>query len=120
MALPVSNTTCDIYRSTSPSPPNPPDVADVPCYFSAKGASTLTTPYYTHKLLIGPDVDIRDDYTPGSMSAGANCDRVYVPDQTSPTYYRVLLVRRVGRGTALDHKECLLQRVATTWPSDDV
>jgi hypothetical protein len=49
-----------------------------------------------------------------------NADKVFVPDELSPVTYRVLLVRRIGRSTSQDFKECLLVRTAVTWPTDDL
>jgi hypothetical protein len=119
MALPARNTTCDIFRATT-LPPDPPEVAGVPCFLLPKGRSTLTTPHYTHVLLVGPEVDIRDHYAPGSLGYGATADKVFLPDASSPVTFRVVLVRRVGRGTAADHKECLLVREFITWPTNEV
>jgi hypothetical protein len=121
MALPTSNTTCDIYR-TGRSPPAAPDVAGVKCYLAPKGQSSLTTQYYTHVMLVAPTTDVRDDLVASGLTVGPNADTVYVPDKTG-VMYQVLLVRRDGRGTALDHKEVLLlRRVSPTnfWPSDNV
>jgi len=119
MALPVSNTTCDIYRAAN-SPPAVPDVAGVKAFLLPRGRSDRTTPHYTHVLLVGPTVDIRDHYAPGSLSYGVNADKVFLPDASAVATFRVVLVRRVGRGTAVDHKECLLIREFVTWPTDEV
>ncbi len=119
MTLPATNTTCDIYRSGN-SPPAAPDVAGVACYFAPKGRSTLTTPNFTHILLVPATTDIRDQYTPGSLTYGGTSDKVYIPDKTSNVMYRVVLVRRVALGTSLDHKEVLLVRQTTTWPTNDL
>jgi hypothetical protein len=122
MALPYSNTTCDIYRANS-GPPAAPDVPGVKCALEPRGQSSLTTPAYTHVLLVGPTVDVRDGFTPGTFSFDPNrADVVYIPDRNGVKYV-VVLVRRQGRGTALDHKQVLLQRVAGTqvnWPTNDV
>src|SRR5437660_278574 len=108
MAVPYTNTTCDIYRNGN-SPPAAPDVAGVPCALVPKGRSTLTTDRMTHVLLVGPTVDVRDAYRSGSQAWMASVgDSVYVPDRNG-VRYDVVLVRRVGRGTALDHKEAHLQ-----------
>src|SRR5262245_51115773 len=115
----MTNTTCDIYRSTS-APPAAPAVAGVKCFFAPKGRSNLTTPYFTHVLLVPATTDIRDAYTAGSLTYGVNADAVYIPDQNSAVRWRVVLVRRINRGGALDHKEVLLVRQAATWPTDDV
>jgi hypothetical protein len=117
MSLPSSNTTCDIYRAGN-TPPNLPDVAAVKCYLSPKGASTLTTQNYTHLMLVGPTVDIRDGS--GYLNPGTNPDTIYVPDLNGVAY-TVILVRRKARGTALDLKEVLLKRSSSvTWPTDNV
>jgi hypothetical protein len=119
MALPTSNTTCDIYRAAN-SPPAPPDVAAERAFLMPRGRSDLTTPHYTHVLLVGPTVDIRDHYAPGSLDYGVNADKVFLPDAAAVVTFRVVLVRRVGRGTAADHKECLLVREFVTWPTNEV
>jgi hypothetical protein len=119
MAVPYTNTTCDVYRSGH-APPAAPDVAGLPCALVPKGASVLTSGQYTHLLLVAPNADVRDDYNPGALAAGPNADRVYVPDRTG-TLFLVVLVRRKGRGTALDHKEVLLVREGgVTWPNDNL
>jgi hypothetical protein len=120
MALPASNTTCDIYRSGN-APPASPDVPGVKCYLGPKGASTLTTQNYTHVLLLPPTTDVRDDYAQGFV-AGANADHVWIPNKNG-TRFDVVLVRRIGRGTSLDHKYVLLVRVPGSnvpWPTDNV
>jgi hypothetical protein len=62
MALPMlPNTTCDIYR-TGTGPPNAPAVSKQQFFLLPKGASSLTTPQYTHKGYFASTVDIRDDY----------------------------------------------------------
>jgi hypothetical protein len=119
MALPTTNTTCDIYRYTN-GPPSAPDVAGVACFFAPKGRSTLTTISYTHVLLVPATTDIRDNYNPGTLSWGGTSDKVYLPDKNSAAQYRVVLVRRVGLGTSLDHKEVLLVRQSANWPTNDV
>ncbi len=118
MALPTSNTTCDIYRSGN-SPPAAPDVAAVKCFLEPKGQSTLTTQNYTHVLWVGPTIDIRDDTSGGTFSVGANTDKVYVPDKNG-TLFKVVLVRRYARGTPVDHKKALLLRQAPSWPTDNL
>jgi hypothetical protein len=124
MALPVTNTTCDIYHNPN-LPPAAPDVAGVKCFLKPKGASTLTTVNYTHVLLVGPNVDIRDDRGTASFTLGAVSDTVWIPDKNG-TRFEVVLVRRQGRGTPLDHKEVLLERrhigsgEPTNWPTDNV
>jgi hypothetical protein len=122
MALPYSNTTCDIYRASN-GPPAAPDVAGVKCALEPRGQSVLTTGTYTHVLLVGPTVDVRDGFISGSFSPNpTQADSVYVPDRNGVKYV-VVLVRRKGRGTALDHKQVLLERVSSgsvNWPTDDV
>jgi len=120
MSLPTTNTTCDIYRSGN-NPPAPPDVPGVRCFLQPKGTSTLTTQNYTHVMLVAPTTDIRDAYSPG-FTPGAQADKVYVPNQNG-TLFTVVLVRRAGRGTVLDHKQVLLLRTTgatITWPTNDL
>jgi hypothetical protein len=119
MALAVKNMTCDIYR-TGRAPPQTPDVAGVQCFLIAKGQSTLTTQAYTHVMLVDSSIDIRDDNATGNFTAsGANADSLYVPNQNGSKFV-VILVRRIGRGTALDQKQVLLKRTTVNWPSSDV
>jgi len=121
MTIPApTNAVCNIYRASN-APPNPPDVANVPCTLTVKGASTLTTPYYTHVMLVEASVDIRDDYTGGQFtSVGTQMDKVYFPSLGAQNEYRVVIVRRLGVGTAMDHKQVLLKRETSTFPADDV
>jgi hypothetical protein len=119
MALPYTNTTCDIYRAGN-APPAAPDVPGVKCALEPMGQSTLTTENYSHVLLVSPTTDIRDDLS-STFTAGINADSVYVPNKNG-TKFQVILVRRRGRGTALDHKYVLLNRVqgGVNWPTNDV
>jgi hypothetical protein len=94
----------------------------VSCLLRPAEASNDKTAYFTHVLLLGETVDLRDDFVPATMSIGGNADKIYIPDQ-SGTRFDVLLVRRQARGTAADHKEVLLRRatgVNMTWPSDNL
>src|SRR5918912_1404484 len=90
MAVPTTNTTCDIYRGGAAVS------TGVACNLQPRGQSTLTTPYYTHLLLVGASVDVRDDYSPGSLAAGANCDEVRVPNGSGTKFKVVLLCRVAG------------------------
>jgi hypothetical protein len=133
VALTTSNTTCDIYRGLH-SPPSVPDVAGVKCLLTpdfASGHLAAVTPgttglRWTHVLLVGPAVDIRDEYpsnptNPGleqSPSSGIP-DHLYVPDKGG-TEFVVIFVERLGRGTLGDCKRVYLQREAPTWPSNDL
>ena len=124
MALPLpANTTCDIYRF-GVMPPAPPSVAGVACYLSAiygqgieQGESTASSFRYTHLLLVGPTVDIRDDYNAGA--AGGAVDSVYIPDKNG-TQWRVTFVERRDKGTATDHKRAYITRQGVTWPSNNL
>src|SRR5262249_59254420 len=98
MTVPTTNTTCDIYRSTSPPPPAAPDVAGVKCFLNPKGQSTLTTGVYTHVLLVPTGTDVRDQFPGNTFGVGPAADIVYVPDKNG-TKFLVVLVRRQGRGT---------------------
>jgi hypothetical protein len=119
MALAVSNTTCDIYR-TGRAPPQAPDVAGVKCFLSPDGQSTLSTLAYTHVMLVDSSIDIRDDNLSGNFNSnGPNADSLYVPNQNGSKFV-VILVRRIGRGTTVDQKQVLLKRTTVNWPSSDV
>jgi hypothetical protein len=118
-SLPVpANTTCDIYRSAS-APPAAPDVAGVSCYLAPKGQSTLTTPYYTHVLLVPQGTDLRDDYVAGDFTGVNGGDHVWIPDKNG-TRFDVILVRRVGRGTSVDHLMALVKRSSEPWPTQNL
>ncbi len=121
MAIPAAtNAVCNIYRANN-APPSAPDVANVPCTLTVKGASDLTTPYYTHVMLVATSVDIRDDYSGGQFTTvGTQMDKVYFPSLGAQNEYRVVIVRRVGAGTALDHKQVLLKRETSVFPANDV
>jgi hypothetical protein len=113
------NVTFDIYRGGN-SPPAAPDVAQVQGYLAPKGQSTLTSQAYTHELLVEATADLRDDYLTGNfVSPGTGGDHLYMPDQNGTKFF-VILVRRVGRGTAADHKQVLVKRASVNWPNDDV
>src|SRR5262245_4527836 len=124
MSMPVTpNTTCDIYR-TGNAPPAAPDVAAQACHLTADfytgtehGEGDATARRYSHVLLVGPGVDIRDDYNLGVM--GANFDNVYVPDQNG-TRFSVIFVERKLAGTPHDHKKVYLARWAPAWPTQEV
>jgi hypothetical protein len=124
MAFPgLPNTTCDIYRSGGGLPASP-DVAGVSCRLSgnyARGVDTgegdPDTLKFTHVLLVDVSVDVRDSYSLGAISSGA--DAVWVPDKNG-VRYDVIFVERRLRGTALDHKRVYLVRRPPTWPSDDI
>ncbi len=121
MALPATNTTCDIYRNGN-GPPATPDVAGVRCLLLPKGRSTLTTDRFTHVMYVPPTTDIRDKTATLPIDLNINtteCDWVWIPDRNG-VKYGVVLVRRTARGTALDAKEVLLRRQAVTWPSDNL
>ena len=63
-----------------------------------------------------------DGYGAGApgQNIGSTADTLYIPNQNSAATYSVAEVRRVGRGTALDHKRVYLIRTKVTWPSNDL
>jgi hypothetical protein len=124
MSLPMpANVSVDIYRSGNGT--NTPDVAAVAAFLQPKGQSTLTTENYTHILYVDWRVDIRDAFTSG-LTWGPAADIVYLPAGIIPanaTKFQVVLIRRMARGTASDHKQVLLQRsftVAPPWPTNNL
>jgi hypothetical protein len=129
MTLPVTNTTCDIYRPGN-APPAAPDVAGVACYFLPTervtynyGTAFGSPGFATHVLLVAPTTDIRDGYTgtpPTQGLASGTCDTVYIPNRNSNVAYKVAEVKRVGLGTPLDHKRAYLIRVSVTYPTNDL
>jgi len=85
-----------------------------------QGIGGTTNYRWTHVMLLGPTVDIRDDYKFADEStAPVTHDNVYIPDAAG-VKYQVVFVERIGRGTASDHKRVYLKRQAVTWPSDNV
>jgi hypothetical protein len=131
VGVPQTNTTCDIYRQGN-APPSAPDVAGVLGFLAPDfapshlanvtiGGSGSTAWRWTHVLLVGPAVDVRDGYagTPGGETAPSGWDWVYVPDHTG-TKFAVVFVERLGRGTTQDCKRVYLQRQAPTWPTNNL
>jgi hypothetical protein len=127
MALPLTNTTCDIYRNSN-SPPSAPDVAGVACYFKpvTRNMFNMNTGaqagFADHLLLVPPTTDIRDGWATNTPSPGAGTapDKVYIPNKNSSVVYVVAEVQRVGLGTALDHKRVYLLRQSVTYPTNDL
>jgi hypothetical protein len=129
MALQLSNTTADIYRSSN-SPPANPDVAGVRILLNgdfatahAAAVTTSTLLRWTHVALCDPTVDVRDGYqigaTPGAEAVSSQADKFFVPSQNG-VQYNVLFVERISRGTAGDCKRVYLQRTTPTWPTNNV
>jgi hypothetical protein len=50
---------------------------------------------------------------------GVNFDTVYVPDKTG-TAFAVKFVELIDRGNALERKRVYLDRLAVTWPSENL
>jgi hypothetical protein len=129
MTLPVTNTTCDVYRPGN-GPPGAPDVAGVPCYFRHVNRHAInygtvygSPGFATHIILVPPTTDIRDGYTgtpPTQGIASGTCDTVYIPNQGSNVMYKVAEVKRIGLGTPLDHKRVYLIRDTVTYPTNDL
>ena len=115
MALPMAaNTTCDIYRNGN-APPAAPDVAAVPCYIKSDwiggnehGDLKDNNFMWTHIMLVGPTVDIRDAWQ-GTNVPNILGDTVWIPDKNNVPFV-VSFVERVGRATATDHKRVFLDR----------
>ena len=115
--LPIpSNFLVDIYRGSA-LPPAPPAVTAVPAYFIPYGRSTLTTPYYTHKILLPLGTDVRDDYiNSGLTSYSSLSDRICGTGQTTAMWV-VILARFVASQTAFAHIECLVKRLTNKYPN---
>lgn len=124
MSLPIqTNATCDIYRNGN-APPAAPDVAAVagllvPDWRRGQEAGDRGSPWlsWTHVLLVGPTVDIRDLYT-GTAGSAAQ-DMVYIPDQNG-TPFLVTFIELVQRGSPDVHKRVYLDRQTPTWPTDEL
>jgi hypothetical protein len=119
------NTTVDIYRNGR-APPAAPDVAGVKCYLAPKGQSTLTSRQssgtstgYSHIMHVAVGTDVRDGSGPASIGPTTANDSVYVPNQNGQQFI-VVLVRRRGYGSAVDHLEVLLDRGSVTWPQSNL
>jgi hypothetical protein len=97
-------------------------VAGVPCYLKASRRHSINTPYHTHVLYVDASVDIRDGWATGApgQGVGTSADNVFIPNKNSNVTYTVAEVKRVGNGTANDHKMVYLVRTKVTWPSNDV
>jgi hypothetical protein len=131
VALTQSNTTCDVYRNGN-APPAAPDVAGVKCLLTPDFANghtaalqNTTTLRWTHVLLVGPGVDVRDGYTVSNVTFGEEGvdgtvnDFVYVPNKNG-TKFGVIFVERVGLGTGGDVKRVYLQRYQPAWPTNNL
>lgn len=114
MPLPLTNTTCDVYRNAN-SPPADPDVAGVSGYlrcvypqgYEAGEGDSATQ--ISHVLDVNLDVDIRDGgQTPGSPGA----DTLYFPDQDGAISFTVVFVARIG-----DIRRCWLRRSSVSFPT---
>lgn len=124
MALPIlPNTTCDIYRNNN-APPTAPDVAGVvavllPDWRGGQEAGERGSAWlgWTHLLLVEASVDIRDMYV--GTNGQSLQDVVYVPDQNG-TRFNVVFVELVQRGLPSVHKRVFLDRLAPTWPTDEL
>ncbi len=124
MALPIAaNVTFDIYRA-GVAPPTDPDVVGVvghlTCDFRGgqEGGDRLTNALcWTHILLIDVNVDIRDCYV-GQGSYFAE-DNIYIPDKDG-TRFEVVFIERLHRGTPHEHKRVYLDRMAPTWPTNEL
>lgn len=121
------NTTCDVYRNSSASPPpgNPPDVTGVPIFLVADyrqrltiGAGDGSSYQFTHIALCAPGTDIRDSMINFSFNAGGN-DDIYVPDLNG-TRFRVVAVEITDRGLSTSVRRVYLDRYAPTWPTNDL
>ena len=77
---------------------------------------------WSHYIDVTDTVDVRDGYGTGApgQNVGAAADTLYIPDKNSGVRYSVAEVRRIGRGTAVDHKRVYLIRTQVTWPSNDL
>lgn len=116
MPLPTTNTTADVYRSTT-SILDPPDVAGLPGYLrcmypqgyeAGEGGSAVQI---THILDVVLASDIRDGgQTPGSPGA----DTVFIPDKNG-TSFDVIFVGKMG-----DLRRCWLRRKALSYPSTNL
>jgi hypothetical protein len=116
--LPVAaNTSFDLYRAGS-VPPADPTMAGLAGFLKsampqALDAARRVDPWqrFTHRLLVGLDVDVRDLFDGGTLAAGSP-DSVFIPDRTG-IRYRVVFVERRMRATAFDHLCVYLSRLGT-------
>ena len=120
MATPIpANTTCDIYH-TGVGPPSAPSVAAVPCHLKPDwrgGQEAVNACTWTHIMLIDAGVDIRDAYS--GFSTLMPQDYVYIPDQHG-TKFTVIFIERAQQGGADEHKRVYLDRLAPTWPTNNL
>ena len=124
MGLPGgANTTCAILRGGSPV------ASGIPCHLQpsvrqwANTGGALFGQYSTHKMLVGPEVDIRDGFgvnNPVTLGLGpSGGDVVLVPDANSKVRYAVAQVIRI-QGGGLDCKKVFLIRTSAQYPTNDV
>jgi hypothetical protein len=114
-----SNTTCDIYRNGH-APPAAPDVAGVAIYLTPDYAmgrehnESDQTHAWTHLMVCGAAIDVRDGFTLGSSS-----DFAYVPNKNGTKFSVIKVVRR-NRNSSNDLKVVYLQRQTPTWPTNNL
>jgi hypothetical protein len=113
----AANTTFDLYRAGS-VPPAAPTVAGLAGYFEsalpralAAGRQVDAWQRFTHRLLVGLSVDVRDLFDGGNLASGSP-DSVFLPDRTG-VRYRVVFIERRLRGTAFDHLCVYLSRLSS-------
>jgi hypothetical protein len=110
----AANTSFDLYRAGA-VPPADPTVAGLAGFLAIALPRALAVARrvdawqrFTHRLLVGLDVDVRDLFDGGNLAAGSP-DSVFIPDRTG-VRYRVVFVERRMRGTAFDHLCVYLSR----------
>ena len=124
MPLPTPpNTTCDVYRAGN-APPASPDIDGVPCTLTGiyeqgleRSEGDSDSLKYTHRLLVAPATDIRDDYSLGTING--NQDVIYIPDKTG-TAFSVVYTEFVDLGQPWEHKRVYLVRKAPTYPTSNL
>jgi hypothetical protein len=118
MPLPIAaNVSFDLYRAGA-VPPVPATATGLRGHMQAAMPDSLAAgrhveawQRFTHRLLVGIDVDIRDNFD-GNAQADSFPDSVFIPDSTG-VRYRVVFVERRLRGTAFDHLCVYLSRMST-------
>lgn len=123
--LPVHHNTDYVIFRAGRGPPDTPDVSSArghlcACHAQARrgvGAFTsFDSDRWTHLLLVGNTVDVRDGY---DASSYGEADTVYIPDADG-TAFAVKFVEVCFLGHCSEHKRVYLDRKAPTWPSDDL
>lgn len=125
MSLPVAaNKLCQVYHNPN-TPPNAPDVANVPCFLKPAwvagqehGDWAAFGLVWTHIMLVDSSVDLRDSYG-GQEFLNTAGDIITIPD-VNGTKFTVIFIELLHAGTPTEHKRVYLDRHLPTWPTNEL